>query len=128
MKQDRIQINGVWYVRDDKVKDNYNEIPKDIIEEIDDQTWKYKGVFYEGNLMVLDTSISDDSDLIMSIKYIDKTVEPWAEDSFDNDNWLRGVLENNPESIPDFEDAFETHEKRLLFKAYLLKLKNMGYL
>jgi hypothetical protein len=37
-------------------------------------------------------------------------------------------LENNPESIPDFEDAFETHEKRLLFKAYLLKLKNMGYL
>lgn len=123
--KDRIEINGVWYIREDKaISDN---IPQDIIDNIDSEFWQYKGAFYEDELMCIDTMISEDNNII-SAKYINKTVQPWETEELDNENWFVGILENNPESIDGFNESFKTQEERFVFKAYLLKLRSLGYI
>lgn len=93
MTQDRIQINGVWYIKEDTKQE---PIKLDLIEfvgmlhENDKYCWKaiklYKGdgeTFYDG----------------IDIEFTDKRNKPWKEDHWDNDNWIIGVYGSDEDSM-----------------------------
>ena len=88
--EDRIQINGKWYVREEQ------PIKIDIIQfqgmltESDEYCFKATrterddtGEYYEG----------------VDIEFTDKRVQPWRTEYWDNDIWLNGVLEDDTDVL-----------------------------
>lgn len=122
--EDRIQINGVWYVREQD-----NTTPKLIGEPIE-----YVGCVYETDKYCWEaTRMYDDvttntffTDAV-DIKFTDKRVKPWKEESWDHTEWMRGVLKNNPESITYARESM-CEEGIQDFKAFLLYLKGKQWL
>lgn len=95
--KDRIKIDGVWYVRED-ISEKVSKPKKEIsltefcgmVYENEDYCWEatrlYKDdkTFYEG----------------IDIKFTDKRKEkPWFEDHWDNNEWFKGLLKRNPDSL-----------------------------
>lgn len=119
-----IIIDGVVYVR----ADNQNIVPQSVIENVEDMCIQYNGIVYEDDIMVLQAERIEDNETICSVEFTDKTVKPWKEEYLDNENWLIGIVENNPESMDDFKKTFKTEYQQEVFKAFLLKLKAMGWL
>lgn len=95
MSKDRIQIDGVWYVKEDKPKVDFNAV-------------EYKGRVYESDLYCFevekykkdDTSYYDD----VSIVFTDKREKPWKKHYVDNNEWLLGVLEDTEGYIDDVKE------------------------
>lgn len=120
MNKDRIQIDGVWYVREDNIEDE--PIKLEVVETqgylVENTNFSYdatriandKGGFYDG----------------VDIKVTDKRQKPWKEDHWDNSNWMRGVLEYNPESWKELPDLGSEDIKFLM--AFLQYLKDKEWL
>lgn len=119
-----IVIDGIIYVRADK----QDVVPQSVMENIEDMCIEYAGILYEDHVMVLNATKFVDSKELSSIEYTNKTIKPWKEECLDNENWLIGILENNPESMDDFKETFKTEYQQEVFKAFLLKLRAMGWL
>jgi hypothetical protein len=81
--EDRIQIGGVWYVREKTIPD----LTKDVHFA--------KTAAYEDNEIYLLASWDDPEWLL--IEFYDK-VRNNEKDIWDNMLWINGVLDNNPES------------------------------
>ena len=123
--KDKIIIDGITYVRADKQE---GVVPLSVIEKIEDICIQYNGMMYEDDVMVLDASRIESNDMISSITYTDKTNKPWKEDYIDNENWLMNILDNQAESIKVLKQTFKTEYQQEVFKAFLLKLRAMGWL
>jgi hypothetical protein len=120
MNKDRIQIDGVWYVREDSQNDE--SINLDVVETqgffVEDDNFCYeatrmgndKGGFYED----------------VDIKVTDKRQKPWKEDHWDNNNWMRGILERNPDSLKELSDL-DGNDIRFL-QTFLQYLKDEEWL
>ena len=120
MNKDRIQIDGVWYVREDKIEDE--PINLDVVETqgclVENEDFCYeatriandKGGFYDG----------------VDIKVTDKREKPWKEDYWDNNNWMLGILENNPDSLEELEHY--TRDNFKFLQAFLQYLKDKEWL
>jgi hypothetical protein len=121
--EDRIQINGVWYVREQEaalpeVKINVTRSESRIIENdkycfeaIRLERSEVPGTFYED----------------IDIKFTDKREKPWKEDYWDNPAWMRGVLINDPESLGHLRESV-CLQGEAEFKAFLKVLKEDGWL
>ena len=124
MKKDRIQIDGVWYVKES------NATPKSV-EIKDTQVIKFKGATYETNNYCWEATkiYKDDGTLYsgLDVKFTDKTVNPWKDSHWDNDKWMEGVLENNPDSL---KEAYEVMNEEGVahFQAFLNKIKDEFWL
>lgn len=113
--ENRIQINGVWYVKEEEKQpdiDKKNIIYfKGAVLENEDYAWKATkiqkddGSFYDG----------------LDIEFIDKRKKPWKEEHWDNDNWFKGILDNNPDSMKEAKESMDD-EGIKVFKAFLNKL------
>ena len=120
MNKDRIQIDGVWYVREDNIEDE--PINLDVVETqgclVENEDFCYdatriandKGGFYEG----------------VDIKVTDKREKPWKEDRWDNNNWMRGILEYDSKSWKELPDLGGEDIKFLM--AFLQHLKDKEWL
>jgi len=121
MNKSRIQINGVWYVREDSIK------PSDFEFNIKDITF-YKGCVYENETSCFDLNKLDNSPDTLSIEYTDKRPsdrEDWTEHYWDNVAWIKGLIEENPESIQAIDDLEESDVKILI--RMLQHLKQIGW-
>jgi len=110
MNKSRIQVDGVWYVREDSIK------PSDFEFNIKDITF-YKGCVYENETSCFDVSKLDNYPDTLSIKYTDKRPsdrEDWTEHDWDNVSWIKGLIEENPESIQEIDDLEESDIKVLI--------------
>ena len=110
MNKTRIQVDGVWYVREDSIK------PSDFEFNIKDITF-YKGCVYENETSCFDVSKLDNYPDTLSIKYTDKRPsdrEDWTEQDWDNVSWIKGLIEENPESIQEIDDLEESDIKVLI--------------
>lgn len=114
----RIQLNGVWYVREGLT------MPTEPEFTIDETT-----VMQTTNYAYEDSSIYIQYERYRKsgwIKFLDKSL--YGTDSnrevlWDNDSWLRGVAEGNPESIEEFtEDEMKHLPKIQAFLNYLIKI------
>lgn len=81
---DRIEINGVWYVR---------EIPEETI--VIDAT-NYSGCVYEDESFCFDATKLDSDDSI-DIEITDKRTKPWKTHHYDSLPFLIGILHGDNE-------------------------------
>jgi|TARA_B110000114_G_scaffold8521_1_gene8527 hypothetical protein len=103
--EDRIQINGVWYVKEEEL--DTVEYVEPTISKLDSGV-KYDGMVFESDLYAFDcTRIYDDDGCLykdgnVSIKFTDKSVVHDIEkfqEHWDNEAWMQGVIEDDEESI-----------------------------
>lgn len=111
--ENRIQINGVWYVKEEKQQPKIDKIIyfKGAVFENEDYVWKATKIEKE------DGSFFDGLD----IEFTDKREKPWKEEHWDNDNWFKGILDNNPDSMEYAKESMGD-EGIKMFKAFLTKL------
>jgi hypothetical protein len=109
--EDRIQINGVWYAKEEEL--DTVEYVKPTISQLEPGI-KYDGFVFESDLYAFDcTRIYDEDgnlykDGDVSIKFTDKSVVhdiTEYQEHWDNINWMCGILENEAEAI---EEAMES--------------------
>jgi hypothetical protein len=109
--QNRIEINGIWYVREDK-----QHTP--VIDEIDDEdvvdtlscTWETDEFCFDATVILRDNA-EELSDFYGSpfLKITDKRPsdrKDWIEHEVDNSLWFLGVLEGNPDSMEEAKEMF----------------------
>ena len=111
--EDRIQINGVWYIKEEElIAEEY--VPPTISQL--EPGVRYDGFVFESNLYAFDcTRIYDEDgnlykDGNVSIKFTDKSKysglgNEETQEYWDNVDWMRALLINEPESI---EEAMES--------------------
>jgi hypothetical protein len=120
--KDRIQIDGVWYVRETEPQPEFLDVKihtsLSVHCENDDYVWEairtYKDdneTFYEG----------------FDIKFTNKNIiQPLEEEYWDNMKWIKGVYENNPDSIKEaLEEMNENGIKH--FRSFLNELNKLGW-
>ena len=103
--KDRIEVNGVWYIKEDTiVQPTISQLEPGI---------KYDGFIFESNLYAFDcTRIYDEDgnlykDGNLCIKFTDKSKgegdqKEWGIDEiWDNADWMCGILENEVEAIDE---------------------------
>ena len=125
--ENRIQINGVWYVREDSqpAEETFEDIQVaqslECVYETGDYCW------------VASRMYKDDGETFypsIDIEFTDKTSgyrETWVEDYWDNDTWILGVYHNEPSSMPEAKQAM--NEKGIKdFRNFIHKLIQMGWL
>lgn len=90
--QNRIQIDGVWYVREQEPEVQLNitrfkgmvtESDKYCFEANRIQKTEWPPEYYDG----------------VDIEFTDKRSKPWKTDNWDNNAWMEGILDNNPEPL-----------------------------
>ena len=128
--ENRIEINGVWYVREDAITD-----PLDHIEEMD-LTFSEECVYETDNYCFVASRIRselfDEFYPDISIKFTDKRSgdrDTWKEEYWDNNNWFKGILEGNSEliqSLNEETDICSQGKKQL--KGFLNRLVEEGWL
>jgi hypothetical protein len=121
--QDRIEINGVWYIREDLANTQEEDLELSFslqaMYENDKYYWEATRLYKEN----YQTDFYDDID----IKFSDKREKPWKEEHWDSNQWFKEVMNNDPESLKDAresmcEDGIKT------FKLFLNKLQEEGWL
>lgn len=118
----RIKINDVWYVKEDTIKKSIIELDptrfEGYIVENDDFCFEATRVFND------DGAPYDGVDIEVTTKKGKR--KDWTVDHWDNNTWMKGILEYN-------EDAFkalpEMSEDNILFlQAFLRFLTDKGWL
>lgn len=119
----RIQVNGVWYVREQE--DTTPEVEINIIRTEARTIESDKYVFEAVRLEKSDApgTYFDGID----INFTDKRERPWKEEYWDNNAWMRGVLINDPESLENLRESVCLQGEAEL-KAFLKELKEEGWL
>ena len=121
--QDRIEINGVWYIREDLAKNQEEDIELSFslqaLYENDNYCWEatrlYKGDDRSGFYEDID------------IKFTDKREKPFKEEHWDNNAWMKHVMNNDPEAIICAKESM-CDDGVKTFKLFLNKLKEEGWL
>ena len=122
--EDRIQLNGEWYVREQSNPEPELDITDNII--------RFRGILHESDKYVFEATIirkpgSEFEYYDCDIKFKDKRTRPWIEDFWDNPTWVKGVLNNNPESLEELRKTV-CPQGEAEFKAFLKVLKQEGWL
>jgi hypothetical protein len=121
--QDRIEINGVWYVREDlsntQEEDFELSFSLHALYENDNYCWEATRLYKDD----IPKYFYDD---LIDIKFTDKRVKPWKEDHWDNNFWMKGVLDNDPESLKDARESMCPSGVKT-FQLFLNKLKEQGW-
>ena len=121
--EDRIQVNGVWYVREQE--DTAPEVKIDIIRSeartIESDQYCFEAIRLERK-DAPGTYFED-----IDIKFTDKREKPWKEDYWDNNAWLRGVLINDPESLGHLKESV-CLQGEAEFKTFLKELRKEGWI
>ena len=113
---DRIQINGVWYIKEP----SFEPIK---LEPVD-----YIGCVVEDDYFAFDATISPKDPKDISIKVTDKRNTPWKNEYWDHQRWMNGVLEGNPESLEALiKDGWGSGDINYL-RSFLHHLKEKGWL
>jgi hypothetical protein len=105
--EDRIKINGVWYVKEATIQDSVNYFRS---QEIKLQTTSFIGRVYESDLYCFEvTKILNDNKTPLdgvNIEISNKRVKPWKVEHIDSSKWCIEVLENDPESMEEALEMF----------------------
>jgi len=128
--EDRIQVNGVWYVKE-TTKPTSNLVSITTIDEFDvtrslRRVWENDDYAFEANILLATdgTELEDtwgDCWIVLTIKHTDE------EHSIDNPTWMLGVLDGDSESMKE-ANKMMTPEGISLFRGFLLLLIQNGWL
>jgi hypothetical protein len=120
--ENRIQINGVWYVREDISKEEQEDIEVTYSMSCHYETKDY---FWEATRLLKEDGISYYPDI--DIKFTDKRNKPWKEDHWDGNAWMVAVMNNDPDAMKEARESMcEQGIKE--FKLFLNKLEENFWL
>ncbi len=130
--ENRIEINGVWYVREDAITDSLDHLEAEEMDLIFSEECCYENEKY---CFVASRVKKDEGDEFypgLSITFTDKRTgdrDTWKEEYWDNGNWFKGILEGNIESIASLDEEIGLclQGKRQL-KGFLNRLVEEGWL
>lgn len=94
--EDRIEINGVWYIREDLVESSESNSDLEITDflgsvcETDDYSWEASKIYRD---IESNEFYNDD----INIKFYDKKLK--EEEYWDNCQWMRNLLNGDKETI-----------------------------
>ena len=129
--ESRIEINGVWYVREDAITDPLDHLES---EEMD-LTYSEECCFESNKYCFVASRIrrdgGDEFYPDISITFTDKRSgdrDTWKKEYWDNNNWFKGILEGNYESVksPNEEMDICSRGKKQL-KGFLNRLVEEGW-
>ena len=126
MKKNRIQIDGVWYVKEEptqnkiEIEDHQLTQCQTLIYETYDYCWKAFRIYKDDWVTFYDE---------VGIEFLDKEGdrEDWKEEYWDNNNWFRGVYENNEDSLKEARESMDENGIAH-FQAFIGKLIEKGWL
>jgi hypothetical protein len=128
----RINIDGVWYIREDAINDSLYHLEDEEIDLIFSEECCYETSKY---CFVASRIRKDESGEFypdISIKFTDKRRkdrDTWKEEYWDNNNWFKGILEGNPESVESLDKETELcKEGKRQFKGFLNRLVEEGWI
>jgi hypothetical protein len=123
MIKDRVQIDGVWYRREAEAQEEREPqltFAQTCTYETDEYCW-------EAVRLQRDEAVEKGYYPGIDIKFTDKTEKPWTEEYWDNNVWMRGVLQDDPESMK--EAVYNMNARGVQdFRAFLRRLVEIGWL
>ena len=81
---------------------------------------------FEATTLIKDDDVPGNHYDGVDIEFTDKRSKPWKTDSWDNNAWMYGVLDNDPESLSTLDHLCPQGIAEL--KAFLKVLKEEGWL
>lgn len=126
MSKDRIQIDGVWYVREEQPQSKTLK-PHQLINTIN-CLYETDSYCFEASMMFRD----DEETLFpdVSIEFTDKRPanrEDWKTDYLDNPIWMRGVFHGNEESMIEAREMMD-QDGIDDFRAFLKHIETKGWI
>ena len=124
--ENRICIDGVWYVRETPPP-TFKINPESVIHTIS-CVWESGNWGFEATMCLREDDPTDFyPDPTIDITDKREEYENWIKHECDNPNWMFGVLNNDPESMVDANEMMD--EQGLTeFKAFLEYLIEKGWL
>jgi hypothetical protein len=119
--EERIQINGIWYVKEQP----------DVVAPVKEiKVFEYKGLVYEDIRFCFDATFDTvDNGKLYSIKVSDKRVKPWKEETWDNGFFIAGCLGRNSDSLLSLKgDSGFSDDDVENFIAFLKEIQKRGWL
>ena len=125
--EDRIQINGVWYVKADSYADK--PIPTIAVSLFDEsEVTQTKSCLFETEDFIYEAVILDGGGGLrtksMYINFTDKRPDPWKEDMWDNPTWLNDIIIKYPDSIKELEELKMSPSAIATFRDFLIYLRD----
>ena len=133
--EDRIQVNGVWYVKE-TTKAVSDSIEIENIDEFDvtrslNRIWENDDWAFEAKILLEPdgTELEDTwGDCWLTItEKVGDTNDAWVEHSIDNPTWMLGVYEGDPLSMREANKMMKPEGIRL-FRGFLSLLIKNGWL
>ena len=130
--ENRIEINGIWYVREDAIMD-----PLDHLEDEEmDLTFSEECVYETDKYCFTASRIRRDGDNEfypgIAIEFTDKRSgdrDMWKEEYWNNNNWFEGIIEGKAESIVSLDEETDLcSQGKRQFKGFLNRLVEDGWL
>jgi len=130
--ENRIEINGVWYVREDATPETIYHLEAEEMNLIFSEECSYETDKYCFVASRIRKDGGDEFYRDIYITFTDKRNDDrdkWKEEHWDNNNWFRGILEGNAESIVSLDEETDIcpQGKRQL-KGFLNRLVEEGWL
>jgi len=128
--KDRIQVDGVWYVRESKTLPIAEIKPRDVTNSLN-CTWESDEWCFEA-IVILKDDAKDLTDIYPDpwVEITDKRPanrDDWKKDNSDNPRWFIGVLEGSDESMEDANEIFD--EQGLSeFRGFISYLIDKGWI
>jgi hypothetical protein len=123
--EDRIQINGVWYVKEDTKTDE----PIDNYNDIKLQIYQNHEISHEDDYLCLEATINLDYDIdSLHILVTDKRNKPWVSETWDNSSFFYGLHKRSPESIEVLDESNFTRNMKGTILKFIDKLVELKWL
>jgi hypothetical protein len=132
MNSNRIEINGVWYVREDAIQDPIDFLGADEMSVTNSLRCTYEVIdwCFEASILLQDDAIDlSDTNGDPWIKVTDKRPDmlEWKEQDVDSAIWMLGVLEGDRDSMRLAYEIFN-NDGIYHFRAFLRVLIQKGWL
>jgi hypothetical protein len=124
--EERIQINGIWYIREDapaeskETKSSFNET--NVCTSLE-YAYENDSYCYVASIDLDEGGFRKYKDQA-AIKFTDKRCVPWGEEYWDNIAWFHGVLDDAPDSIKSLLEIKMTVEDIETFQDFLKYLRD----
>ncbi len=103
MNKDRIQIDGIWYVKEDTSKNGLKDLTSNEIIKSVSLTYETDKYYWEATMLYLEDFETLYPDV--SIKFKDKRGDSIkAYDYWDNPIWFADIFHNKPSAIKDAKE------------------------
>jgi len=130
--ENRIEINGVWYVREDATPETIYHLEAEEMNLIFSEECSYETDKYCFVASRMRRDGGDEFYPDIDIEFTDKRSgdrDTWKEEYWDNNNWFKGILEGKAESTVSLDEETDIcpQGKRQL-KGFLNRLVEEGWL